>query len=187
MKSTARSSSEGAWCGRAGHGVSNLSNDDMHQIAAHRAKDRPTPWPHLAVRFGVNEIDLRRLFEVNDNVPVIAATPRPAPPRPERTARDAVFTQLWEDGHAKSNIAAAMRVKLSTVDRMRDRLGLTPRTRATKPNDWSPAESFYVRQNYILGGVSASTVGKHLGRSRHAVIGFAHRQGWSRYTLGGRE
>lgn len=188
MSRTANTSTEGNYCGRAVHGVSNLSFEDRQQIAAHRAKERPTPWSHLAIRYGVNEIDLRQLFAppANDDKPEPKPTPVPevAGPAPRLTERDARFTAMWNAGHPKTDIAVAFGVHIYTVDKMRDRLGLPKRERASKPDDWSAAEAAYVRQYYILKKVSASEVAKHLGRTRHAVIGFAHRQGWARYTIG---
>jgi len=192
---TARSSSaEANFCGRAVHGVSSLTAEDMRQIEAHRAKERPTPWAHLALRFGVNEIDLRNLFAppANDDKPsapkpdpVAKAVTPVAPPLP-MTARDARFTAMWNAGEPKTDIAVAFGIHIYTVDKMRDRLGLEKRERATKPGDWSASDAAYVRQYYVLERQSASKVAQHLGRTRDAVIGFSHRQGWSRYKRGSR-
>ena len=185
MRGTSNSDTSGRFIGRAVTGVSKLTLEDLGQIEAHRAKDRPTPWPHLAVRYGVNEIDLRQMFEVKDErpAPLPVPAPRTAPPRAAVTARDASFTTLWNAGTPKTDIALALGVHLLTVDKMRDRLGLAKRDRSLRDVDWTPADAAYVRENYILGGKTAASVGKHLGRTRCAVIGLAHRQGWSRYKL----
>lgn len=61
-----------------------LSNEEIREIEAHRAKDRPTPWPALAKRYGRCEADLRAYF---------APKPAPAPP-PAVTAGDALASAL---------------------------------------------------------------------------------------------
>lgn len=125
MRGTANTSTGGRFCGRAVHGISNLSAEDMRQIEAHRHRDRPTPWPHLAVRFGVNEIDLRRLFEPkNDNV----AEPMPTP-RPEAGTPAAMLPALWNAGVSLAQISLVLKMDERSVARMRERLGLAPRKR----------------------------------------------------------
>lgn len=189
MNRTANSSVGGSYCGRAVNGVSNIGPEEMRQIEAHRARDRPTPWAHLAARYSVNEIDLRNLFSrpANDDARPAKPAKVTAKPRAEITARDARFTTLWNSGQPKTEIAVAMGIHLTTVDKMRDRLGLVKRERNSRPTDWPTADAMYVHEYYIKQKVSAAIVGKHLGRTRGAVIGFASRQGWRRYSLKGRE
>lgn len=68
MKGTIYTPVGGNYCGRAARGVSSLGHEEMRQIEAHRSKDRPTPWAHLADRYGVNEIDLRQMYQpANDH------------------------------------------------------------------------------------------------------------------------
>jgi hypothetical protein len=76
---TAKLDIGGRFCGRARHGISSLSAEDMRQIEAHRAKHRPTPWQALARRYNVNELDLRQI--------VVGLTPAH---RPEQAASPVV-------------------------------------------------------------------------------------------------
>lgn len=39
-----------------------LTGEEIREIEAHRAKDRPTPWAALARRYGRCEADIRALF-----------------------------------------------------------------------------------------------------------------------------
>lgn len=183
MKGTANTSAGGQWCGRAVHGVSSLCGEDMRQIEAHRAKERPTPWAHLALRYGVNEIDLRRLFEPgNDNL-----LPRPAPDQKQatRTERERRFRTMWAEGMPKSEISNLLGMSFPSIDKMRLKLGLSKRAEGTKPNSWSEEEDAYIRRHYIIAGETAEAVARKLNRTRLAVIGRAHRQGWTRNTLSG--
>lgn len=52
-----------------------LSYEEMRQIEAHRAKDRPTPWQALAAMYGRPVDALKALFE-----PKEPQAPAPAPP-----------------------------------------------------------------------------------------------------------
>lgn len=61
-----------------------LSNDEIREIEAHRATDRPTPWSALAKRYGRCEADLRAHF----------APKLPAPPPPAVTAGEALASAL---------------------------------------------------------------------------------------------
>lgn len=40
-----------------------ISQAEINEIEAHRAKERPTPWSALARRYGRCEADLRAMFE----------------------------------------------------------------------------------------------------------------------------
>ena len=72
-----------------------------------------------------------------------------------------------------------------SLDKLLLRLGLPKRAEGSKPNGWSPAEDAYILEHYIRGGETAEAVGRHLGRTRVAVIGRAHRQGWTRRHMAG--
>ena len=63
-----------------------LTNEEIHEIEAHRAKARPTPWSALAKRYGRCEADLRAYF-----APKQAPAPAPAP---VVTAGDALASAL---------------------------------------------------------------------------------------------
>lgn len=188
MRGTANTSAGGNYCGRAVHGVSSLSLEDMRQIEAHRAKDRPTPWAHLALRYNVNEIDLRTMFvsAANDDQPAPVAVVPLAPPRKPKPRclseeREALFRVLWTSDQPKSEIQHRMALSQSQVDRLRAKLGLPARQEGRKPNCWTDEESAYVLRHYVAGGVPADAVAQKLpGRSHWAVIGHAHRMGWTR-------
>lgn len=175
MSRATNTDSRGRFCGRAVHGVSNLSAEDFRQIEAHRAKERPTPWAHLAMRYGVNEIDLRRLVEgSNDNEPAARPVPIQASPLSQREQR---FKTMWLAGVPKSEIMLSLCISHGTADRMRVILGLPKRAAGRRPNDWTDAEDEYIRQHYTREGQTALEVAKALGRTRLAVIGRANRIG----------
>lgn len=172
----------GRFAGCASRGVSVLTMAEMHEIEAHRAKDRPTPWAHLAARYGVNELDLRALFDRSIERP---ATPKPAPVLLSASTRNERFRALWAAGASKAEIGYQLAIGKSTIDRLRVDLGLPKRTEGSKPNGWTEDEDAYIRLHYVVLGETAESVAKTLGRSRFAVIGRAHRNGWTRQTLRG--
>ena len=58
-----------------------LSTEQIHEIAAHRARDRPTPWQALAKRYGVPEATIRHLLaetyrSAPQEAPQVAIKPR---------------------------------------------------------------------------------------------------------------
>lgn len=178
MSKATNTDSRGRFCGRAVHGVSNLSHEDMRQIEAHRAKERPTPWAHLARRYAVNEIDLRQLFEgANDNALPVATPPQDVAAANERDER---FRALWLSETAKSEIAYLLGMGFHSIDRTRRRLGLPKRKEGAKPNGWTEADDAHILKYYIQGGQTAEAVAAELGRTRTAVIGRAYRNGWTR-------
>lgn len=129
MRGTASFDARGSYCGRPARGISNLSPADLRQIEAHRAKERPTPWAHLAARFGVNEIDLRQLLDApNDNAPVPEGRTVPAKV-PVRTMLRAEtdLPSLWRTSLTVAQIAEVLNIEERSVRRLRDRLGLPPR------------------------------------------------------------
>lgn len=40
-----------------------LTGEELREIEAHRARERPTSWQNLALRYGRCEADLRDLYE----------------------------------------------------------------------------------------------------------------------------
>ncbi len=75
-----------ATCRRGG-----LTHEEIREIEAHRAKDRPTPWQALAIRYGRSEIEIRALFQTkpaNDVAPAwpLGACDAPSPLAEETTA-----------------------------------------------------------------------------------------------------
>lgn len=187
MSRVTNSSIEGNYCGRAVHGVSNLGAEEMRQIEAHRSKERPTPWAHLALRYNVNEVDLRRLFEPkNDNTappphPVPVARPAPCSAREDAMRlRDMTFKALFEAGTPREDIMAALKISASTVDKMRLRLNLPRRVPGRKAIEWTPENVAYVRRHYFVGGESANAVGRHLGCAHTAILTLARHKGWDR-------
>ena len=134
MSRAVNTSTAGDYCGRAVHGVSSLGYHELREIEAHRAKDRPTPWPHLAARYGVNETDLRALFErANDGAP--KAPPPPSPRQP--ASRDDRFRAMWEAGVPNLEIMTALRLSAQTVSNIRDRLGLKKRGKGRPSGPWT--------------------------------------------------
>lgn len=183
MSKTTNNDSRGQYCGRAVQGVSNLCAEDLRQIEAHRAKERPTPWAHLARRDGVNELDLRAMFcGVNDRAEPVMANPPPLSLTPRTTVseREARFRTLWNEGAPKSEISYLLGMTSPQMDRIRVKLGLEKRKEGAKPNGWTAEEDAAILRHYITAGMTAEAVGKMLGRTRTAVIGRAHRKGWTR-------
>lgn len=134
MRGTANTSSEGRFCGRAVHGVSNLGSEQMREIEAHRSKDRPTPWPHLAARYGVNEIDLRRLFDpANDDAPARPTAVAPLSKEEQAARRDERFRAMWIADVPAEQIMAALTMSHQTVHNFRARLGLQKRPQGRRP------------------------------------------------------
>lgn len=108
--------------------ISNLSAEDMRQIEAHRAKDRPTPWAHLASWYSANEVDLRNLFEKPANDDAAAKPEAGELSREERrAARDAQFRLMWEQDIPRIEMMAALGISAATIDVDRRRLNLPRR------------------------------------------------------------
>jgi hypothetical protein len=107
-------------------GISKLTQADLRTIADERAKDRPTSWANLALRFGVNELDLRGLFDPeNDNAP---KAPAPAPALGPKAQRDARFAAMWIEGVPVARMREAFGLSEQKVRAIRNRLCLEPRT-----------------------------------------------------------
>lgn len=102
-------------------------------------------------------------------------------PAPKWTAeRDAELRRLWEDeGLTSEAVAARMGFKhRSTVNSRLRVLGLRAR-RAARPaevtsTDWSEADLERLRTLWA-DGLTATAIGKAMGRSKSAILGKAHR------------
>lgn len=132
VNQTAAAFGAARFCGRADTGISKLTIEDLRQIEAHRAGSRPTPWPHLALRYGVNEIDLRGLFEsANDDRPK-GCVEEPLSRQEAGARRNARFREMWIAGVPRSAMAEAMGMDIYSIDRTRARLGLAKRERVPR-------------------------------------------------------
>lgn len=85
-----------------------LTAEEIREIEAHRAKDRPTPWAALARRYGRCEADIRALYA------------EPEPPAPVDNAR---VNFPWEDHHVAYLLA---RYNIDGPDAVASVLGCTP-------------------------------------------------------------
>jgi hypothetical protein len=161
--------------------ISNLTAAEMREIEGERSKARPTPWPHLAARYAVNELDLRRVVgSANDD-----ARPAPKPVALDTLEdrvrlRDERFIVMWKQGTPRIDIMSALGISASTIDHTRARLQLPRRAPGRKTGDWTPEDIAYVRKHFIDGIQSPTTVGQALSRTRAAVVGLANREGWTR-------
>lgn len=77
-----------ATCRRGG-----LTHEEIREIEAHRAKDRPTPWQALAIRYGRSEIEIRALFQTKPANDVAPAWPLGACDAPVRSLIETVCRQ----------------------------------------------------------------------------------------------
>jgi hypothetical protein len=159
--------------------ISNLTPAEMSEIENERSKDRPTPWAHLATRYAVNELDLRRMFDPN-KPKAVAAPPAPDTHQDRVKLRDERFLVMWKEGAPRLDIMSALGISASTIDHTRARLGLDRRVPGRKTGDWTPQDIAYVRKHFIDGNHSPASVGQALGRTRAAVKGLANREGWTR-------
>lgn len=189
MKGTANTSSGGRFCGRAVHGISNLSREDLHQIEAHRCRERPTPWAHLAVRYSVNEIDLRNFFQPkSDNAspmiePAAQVMTKARGPQIGSGAcptRDKRFVAMWGEGATFASIRDMLGMSRSGAYQARVRLGLPPRHGGGRPSEWTAEQDQRLGQLWLGEGASASHIGRLIGKSRCSVIGRAYRLGLTR-------
>lgn len=122
MTGTASKDSRGNYCGRAVHGVSNLSGEDLRQIEALRARERPVPWCHLARQYNVCEADLRQYFEG-----ATVSSPPPAP-KVHVKSRGERLTEYWLGGMSYDDMSERLGMNRSAISDMRKRLGLRGRS-----------------------------------------------------------
>lgn len=152
-----------------------LDREQVREIEAHRAKERPTPWSALAKRYGRCEADIRALFDPkpeNDNAPAPA-------PAMTRESRDDAFTRMWEAGMPLQHICTALSITFEFGKQCRLRLGLEPRRRGGNlAIDWTPQMDAVILREYLTAGRSADAVSRDIGVSRNALIGRATRLGY---------
>lgn len=176
MSRATNTDGRGAYCGRAANGVSALSMEDLRQVEAHRSKERPTPWSHLARRFGCNEVDLRMMYEGKIE-----------PAKPATTIRQPVeaitlkerLRMMWTRGDAVRNICEDLGLSERRFRTMQRDMGLPPRRpRDLRDGDWTPVEDDFLIYRLTILKQSYSEVADALpGRTIHAVKGRAERLG----------
>jgi hypothetical protein len=166
-----------------------LTPDEIHQIEAHRNRERPTPWQALAARFGRPVADIQ----------AVMSAPRPsghvrtdddAPPElPHNTRVSDRITKheervkaLWEDGVGVNMICNTLNIGPTTLTVIRKRLGLKARAVGNQCLVWTEEMDAVVRLDYIVGGKSANAVAKQLGVSRGALLGRVHRLGLTKHV-----
>lgn len=166
-----------------------LTPDEIHQIEAHRNRERPTPWQALAARFGRPVADIQ----------AVITSPRPSghirtdddapPPPPANTRVSDRITKheervktLWDDGVGVNAICSALGISPTTLNVIRKRLKLKPRAAGNQCLVWTEEMDGVMRRDYIIGGKSAASVSKALGVSRGALLGRVHRLGLSKHV-----
>ena len=166
-----------------------LSPEEIHQIEAHRNRERPTPWQALAARFGRPVADIQAVItsprpsgqiRTDDDVP---------PPLPHNTRVFDRITKheervkaMWQDGVGVNAICNALNISQTTLNVIRKRLGLKARAVGNQGLIWTEEMDAVVRLDYIIGGKSASFVSKALGVSRGALLGRVHRLGLTKHV-----
>jgi hypothetical protein len=166
-----------------------LTPDEIHQIEAHRNRERPTPWQALAFRFG------RPVATIQ----AVMSSPRPtgrvrsdddAPPPPPHNIRvsdritqhEELVDALWKGGASVTLICETLNISATTLTVIRKRLGLKARAVGNQGLVWTEEMDAVVRRDYIVGGKSANTVSKALGVSRGALCGRVHRLGLGKHV-----
>lgn len=108
--------------------ISNLTPAELSEIETDRSKDRPTSWAHLAARYAVNELDLRRMFDPNKPKAVAAPAPVPVTFQDHLAARGTRLSEMWLAGVPVVEICRELGIGTSVLSKHRARLGLSPRT-----------------------------------------------------------
>jgi len=109
--------------------ISNLTPAELSEIESERLKDRPTSWAHLAARYAVNELDLRRMFDPNKPKAVAAPeAPKPVSFQEHMAARAIRLAEMWLAGVPVDEICRELGIGNSVMTKQRARLGLPPRT-----------------------------------------------------------
>ena len=100
-------------------------------------------------------------------------------------AKDRLLRQLWEEGVIVRDIAKRLRCGENKVRRWVRALGLPLRRPGRRCMvDWSPDKDAVIRSLYIVGGMPASQVAKHIPKAtRMSVMGRAHRLGYRRKSV----
>lgn len=101
---------------------------------------------------------------------------------PRTPERDAEFIRRWNDGEPMHSIAKAMTMGKSAAYDLRESLKLG--IRAVGKNVWSPSELDDVKERWAKGESAATIARAHPNRTRAAVIGIVHRNGWQHLGRG---
>ena len=165
-----------------------LTPDEIHQIEAHRNRDRPTPWQALAARFGRPVATIQAVISAPRPTGHVRIDDDAPPPPPHNTPIADRITRhedrvraLWQDGVGVNAICNTLNISPTTLTVIRKRLGLKPRAVGNQGLVWTEEMDAVVRRDYIIGGKSANTVAKALGVSRGALCGRVHRLGLSKH------
>jgi hypothetical protein len=166
-----------------------LTADEVHEIQAHRHRDRPTPWQALAARYGRPVATIQAVFYAprpTGHVRTDDDAPPPPPhniPIAERTPQhDDLVRALWQGGIGVREICNTLNISQTTLTLIRKRLGLKARAVGNQGLVWTEEMDAVVRRDYIVGGKSANTVSKALGVSRGALCGRVHRLGLGKHV-----
>lgn len=167
-----------------------LTMEQVREIEAHRAKDRPTPWQALAARYGRPVADIRAVME----------SPRPAsaqtvePPEPPQidkrkaasdrlTSKEPMMVRLWNQGVGVQEISRTLGIGLSSVTTLRNRLNLPSRVAGNPGLEWTPEQDEVIKREYIVAGKTSTAVAAMLKVSRGALLGRVNRLGLTKHTL----
>jgi DNA-binding CsgD family transcriptional regulator len=165
-----------------------LTTDEIHEIEAHRNRDRPTPWQALAARFGRPVATIQAVIYAPRPTGHVRTDDDAPPPLPHNTRvsdritkHEQRVTALWKAGVGVNAICNTLSISQTTLNVIRKRLGLKLRAVGNQGLVWTEEMDAVVRLDYIIGGKSASTVSKALGVSRGALLGRVHRLGLSKH------
>jgi len=166
-----------------------LTPDEIHQIEAHRNRDRPTPWQALADRFGRPVATIQAVIYAPRPTGHVRTDDDAPPPLPHNTRvsdritkHEKRVTALWKAGVGVNAICNTLNISQTTLNVIRKRLGLKARAVGNQGLVWTEEMDAVVRLDYIIGGKSASTVSKALGVSRGALLGRVHRLGLTKHV-----
>lgn len=163
-----------------------LTTLEINEAEALRAKG--WSWQNIARNLGRCESDVKMALDSGRAV-VVRLPPPPVPPPANAQSdremrrlaeRNRRLTAMWKDGVALDAIAEALSLSRERVKQLRVSLGLEPRGKPRVYVTWTPKMDEQVRREYVVGGKSAAMVAHEMGLSRCAVIGRAHRLGYSR-------
>ena len=163
-----------------------LTTLEINEAEALRSKG--WSWQNIARNLGRCETDIKAALDTRCGVVVPMPSPPPAvainaqADREMRriAERNRRLTEMWKDGVALDAISEALSISRERVKQLRVSLGLAPRGKPRARVIWTPQMDARVRRDYVIGGKSASMVAEDMGLSRCAVIGRAHRLGYSR-------
>ena len=103
---------------------------------------------------------------------------------PRTPERDAEFRRRWHAGEKIHDIAKALGMgKTATYD-YRVSLGLIDRPIPGAKKTWKPEELAEVKRRWLVGESAGTIEQAFPGRTRAAIIGLIHRQGWQNLGRG---